>query len=337
MNFKRKNVLVCTLSLLSLLIIVSVIISLCIGSFSISIKDVIQTLLGNGSKSQSIAIFQLRLPRIFIGILVGMALGMSGCILQGVTGNDLSDSGILGISSGSSLFVVIYIYLLNGNVYQGVNTLTIFTIPIVALLGAVFGAVLIYLLAYGKNINGNRLLLIGIGVNIGFTSLMKIFQLRFTTKDFNRVVAWTTGSIWGTNWSYVLAILPFILVFSILAIYQSRYLDILNLGDDLAQGLGVQVKKKKKYLIFISVVLAGVSTSVSGNIAFLGLFSPHISRKLVGPKHKGLLATSALVGGSILVIADTIGRTIISPLELPVGIVISIIGVPYFIYLMMSK
>lgn len=149
-------------------------------------------------------------------------------------------------------------------------------------------------------------------------------------------MAWTSGSIWGSSWKYVMAILPFIVIFTLLTIYKSRYLDALILGDEVATGLGIEVEKERRKLIIFSVILAGVATSVAGSIAFLGLVSPHIARKLVGPKHKGLIPTAALVGTLILLVGDTIARNIIAPMELPVGIVVAIIGVPYFIYLMLT-
>ena len=333
---KRNKKLTLIISILVILIIITILTSLNMVSLAIEPLDVIKTLIGQGSRSHEIAIFKLRLPRIVIAILVGTALAISGTILQGVTKNDLADSGILGINSGSALFVVIYIYLMNGNVYDGVSNITVFTMPIVALLGAMFGAFLIYILAWKNGINSSRLLLVGIGINVAFTSLLTIFQLRFTTQEFNRVMAWTSGSIWGSSWKYVMAILPFIVIFTLLTIYKSRYLDALILGDEVATGLGIEVEKERRKLIIFSVILAGVATSVAGSIAFLGLVSPHIARKLVGPKHKGLIPTAALVGTLILLVGDTIARNIIAPMELPVGIVVAIIGVPYFIYLMLT-
>ena len=337
MNTKKNKKFAIVIAILMILIVCTFLVSLNMGSLSIAPGDVIKTLIGQGSKSHEIAIFKLRLPRIVIGILVGSALAISGTILQGVTKNDLADSGILGINSGAALFVVMYIYFMNGNVYDGINKLTIFTMPIVALIGAIFGAFLIYTLAWKKGINSSRLLLVGIGINVAFTSLLTIFQLRFTTQEFNRVMAWTTGSIWGASWQYVLAILPFILIFTILTLYKSRYLDVLNLGDEVATGLGVQVEKERRKMIIYAVILAGVATSVAGSIAFLGLVAPHIARKLVGPKHKKLIPTAALVGTLILLVGDTISRNLIAPMEIPVGIVVSIIGVPYFIYLMLAE
>lgn len=335
MNKNKKFALV--IGILIALIFTTFLVSLNLGSLSIEPMDVIKTLIGQGSKSQEIAIFKLRLPRIVIGILVGTALATAGTILQGVTKNDLADSGILGINSGAALFVVVYIYLMNGNVYDGISNTTIFTMPIVALTGAIFGAFLIYILAWKNGISSSRLLLIGIGINVAFTSILTIFQLKFTTQEFNRVMAWTSGSIWGSNWKYVMAVLPFIIIFMALTIYKSRYLDALNLGDEVATGLGIEVEKERRKLIIYAVILAGVATSVAGSIGFLGLVAPHIARKLVGPKHKKLIPTAALVGTLILLVADTISRNLIAPMEIPVGIVVAIIGVPYFIYLMLAE
>ncbi|OJT77203.1 iron ABC transporter permease, partial [Clostridioides difficile] len=209
-KINSKTLLV--ISILMVLIFITFLLSLNMGSFSIEPMDVIKTFLGQGQRNHEIAIFKLRLPRIVIALLVGSALSTAGVILQGVTKNDLADSGILGINSGAALFVVVYIYLMNGNVYEGMSNLTVFTMPIVALIGALFGAFLIYSLAWKGGINSSRLLLIGIGVNIAFTSILTIFQLKFTTQEFNRVMAWTSGSIWGTSWKYVIAVLPFIVI-----------------------------------------------------------------------------------------------------------------------------
>lgn len=331
-KINSKTLLV--ISILMVLIFITFLLSLNMGSFSIEPMDVIKTFLGQGQRNHEIAIFKLRLPRIVIALLVGSALSTAGVILQGVT-NDLADSGILGINSGAALFVVVYIYLMNGNVYEGMSNLTVFTMPIVALIGALFGAFLIYSLAWKGGINSSRLLLIGIGVNIAFTSILTIFQLKFTTQEFNRVMAWTSGSIWGTSWKYVIAVLPFIVIFMGITIYKSKYIDVLNLGDEVSISLGVDLEKQRRRLIIYAVILSGVSTAVAGSISFLGLIAPHIGRKIIGPKHKRLIPVSALIGTLLLLIADTISRNLLAPIEIPVGIVVSIIGVPYFIYLML--
>ncbi|MFL8675055.1 FecCD family ABC transporter permease [Clostridioides sp. GD02404] len=335
MKNNSKTLLV--VSILVVLIFITFLVSLNMGSFSIEPMDVIKTFLGQGQRNHEIAIFKLRLPRIVIALLVGSALSTAGVILQGVTKNDLADSGILGINSGAALFVVVYIYLMNGNVYEGMSNLTVFTMPVVALVGALFGAFLIYSLTWKGGINSSRLLLIGIGINIAFTSILTIFQLKFTTQEFNRVMAWTSGSIWGTSWKYVIAVLPFIVVFMGITMYKAKYIDVLNLGDEVSTSLGVEVEKQRRRLIIYAVILSGVSTAVAGSISFLGLIAPHIGRKIIGPKHKRLIPVSALIGTLLLLVADTISRNILAPIEIPVGIVVSIIGVPYFIYLMLAN
>lgn len=331
----KKNIFI--LLILIALIFATFLISLNLGSFSMNPLEVIKTLIGQGSKGHNIVIFDIRLPRIIIALLVGTALATAGTLLQGVTKNDLADSGILGINSGAALFVVVYIFFMNGNVYEGVSNFTIFTMPIVALSGALFGAFLIYILAWKNGISSSRLILVGIGINITFSSILTIFQLKFTTQEFNRVMAWTQGSIWGSNWKYVMAIAPLIIVFMTLTIYKSRYLDILNLGDEVSINLGINVERERGKLIIYAVILAGVATSVAGSISFLGLISPHIARKLVGPNHNTLIPISALIGTLILLIGDTISRNLLAPIEVPVGIVVAIIGVPYFVYLMLSE
>jgi len=333
---KRKRVIWIT-TVFIILILFTILISLQLGSFSIKPLEVVQTFLGQGTTKQEIVLFSMRLPRIVMAILVGTALAVSGAILQSITKNDLADPGIMGISSGAALAVVMYIYFMNGNVYDGVSNLTIWTMPVVAFFGSILGAVLIYLFAWKKGINPTRLILIGIGINSAFQALMIIFQLRFTTQEFNRIMVWISGSIWGTSWIYVITILPWIIVFLFFAIYKARFLDVFLLGDHLSIGLGVQVEKARRILIFFAVALAGVATSVAGTISFLGLISPHIARKIVGPKHKLLLPVSALVGTLLLLISDTISRNIVAPAEIPVGIVVSIIGVPYFLYLMVKE
>nr|WP_204599219.1 iron ABC transporter permease [Clostridium pascui] len=333
----KKKKFIWTIGILAALIFLTFIISLNLGSFSIEPLEVVKTLFGQGTKKQEIVLFNIRLPRIVIAIFVATALAVSGTILQGITKNDLADPGILGINSGAALAVVIYIYFMNGNVYDGVSNFTIFTMPIVALFGAALGAFLVYSLAWKKGINATRLILMGIGINAAFNALLIVFQLKFTTQEFNRVMVWISGSIWGTNWDYVLAVMPWILIFMSLTIYKARYLDVLNLGDELSVGLGVQVEKERRLLLIFTVALAGVATAVAGSISFLGLVSPHIARKLVGPKHKVLIPTAALISTLILMVADTISRNMLAPIEIPVGIVVSVIGVPYFIYLMIKE
>ncbi len=336
LGFGSKRFYICLALLLAALLGV-ILLSLGTGTLSITPAGVWKTLIGQGTKQQTIALMDIRLPRIVIGLLVGAALSVSGAILQSVTGNELAEPGILGISSGSAFFAVVYIYLTNGHNYYSMNAFTIFTMPLISLSGGMLAAGLIYILAWKRGIKPTRLLLMGIAINAFFLSLIIIAQLSFNTKDFNRVLAWTSGSIWGANWRYVWAVAPIILLFLGLALYKSRYLDVFTLGDELSTGLGVRVERQRLILIAFSVVLAGTATAVAGNVAFVGLLAPHMARRLVGPRHKYLVVISSFIGMVLVVVSDIIARYAFAPIELHLGLVVSIIGVPYFIYLMIKE
>lgn len=187
-----------------------------------------------------------------------------------------------------------------------------------------------------KGITPVRLILTGIGVNAAFSAAIVVIQLKMSPNDFNQAIVWLSGSIWGSSWTYVLAVLPWMLIFLVLAVVRARYLNIMNLGDQLSYGLGISVHKERSFFMLIAVALAGASVAVAGSISFLGLAAPHLARKLVGPKHQGMIPASALIGALLLLLADTLGRVILAPSEVPVGLVVSALGAPYFIYLLMK-
>ncbi|MDR1362740.1 MAG: iron ABC transporter permease [Spirochaetaceae bacterium] len=323
--------------LLLLLLITAVLLSMNLGTLAISPKELVQTIFGRGTRQQWIALFAIRLPRIIIALLVGGALAVSGIILQSVTRNDLAEPGIIGISSGAALFVVVYIYLTNGNNYYSLPVFTIFTMPLIALAGGLAAAALIYALAWHQGMKARRLLLMGIAVNAGFNALIVIMQLSFDNRDFNRVLSWTSGSIWGVSWSYVIAAAPPLVFICAAALYQSRYLDVFTLGDETACGLGVNTEKHRRLLIIMATALAAVSTSVAGSIAFVGLLAPHIAGRLTGPQHRYCTPVSILTGMLLVTGSDIVARNLFAPLELHIGSVVSIIGAPYFIYLMVKQ
>jgi iron complex transport system permease protein len=323
--------------ILVLILLTAITLSMTIGTLSMTLPDLLNTLAGRGTRQQEIALYTIRIPRILIAMLVGGALAVSGAILQSVTRNDLADPGILGISSGAALFVVIYIYLTNGGNYYSVPTLTVFTMPLIALAGGLIAAMLIYVLAWRHGMKPTRLLLMGIAVNAAFAALIVMLQITFDVKDFNRVLMWTMGSIWGASQSYVIAVGPALLLLIGLAIYQSRYLDVYTLGDETASELGVNVERRRRLLIGIAAGLAALATAVAGSIAFVGLVAPHIARRLVGPQHKYLLAVALFIGMILVVVSDIIARNLFAPIEIHLGIVISLIGVPYFMYLLLKR
>ncbi|WP_425571836.1 FecCD family ABC transporter permease [Pontibacillus salipaludis] len=331
---KKQKKALWIMALLGALIIVSLLVSLHTGVIHIGPVDVMKTIFGAGTDRQELVLFDFRLPRLVIAILVGAGLAVSGAILQGVSQNGLADPGILGINAGAGLAVVLYMYFSEG-LNSSLGTKSIFIMPFMALIGATLAAVLIYLLAWKNGVTPIRLILVGIGVNAAFGAALIIFQLKMNPRDFMQATIWLSGSIWGTNWKYVLATLPWIVILVPLAMYKARFLNVLNLGDRLATGLGTRVESERRILLFIAVCLAGSSVAVAGGIAFLGLVAPHLARRLVGPRHQLLIPTSALMGALLLLVADMIGRNLLAPSEIPVGIVVSALGAPYFIYLLM--
>ncbi|WP_113928776.1 iron ABC transporter permease [Bacillus sp. P14.5] len=320
-------------------IIFMFLISLNSGAIRISPPDVLKTLAGMGTEKQELVLFDFRMPRMVIAILIGAGLAVSGAILQGVSRNGLADPGILGINAGAGLAVVIFIYFSQGSAmssYDLPQQFTIFAMPFSAFAGAALAAFLIYVIAWKNGVTPIRLILVGIGVGAGFGAALLIFQLKMNPRDFMSAAIWLAGSIWGTNWKFVLSVLPWIMILIPYAMLKARYLDVLALGDRLAVGLGTKVERERRILLAVAVGLAGACVSVGGGIGFLGLVAPHLARRLVGSKHGVLIPASALMGALILLMADFIGRSLLAPSEIPVGLVVSALGAPYFIYLLMK-
>ncbi|QDI92080.1 iron ABC transporter permease [Salicibibacter halophilus] len=308
--------------------------SLQMGTMTIAPPDVLRTLMGDGTEQHALVLFEFRLPRMVIALLAGAGLAVSGLILQSLSRNELADPGILGINAGAGLAIVLFIYFFQGS-YTTLGD-TIFALPLFAFVGAITAAFLIYTLAWKKGVTPIRLVLVGIGLNAGFTAILIVFQLRMNPNDFMQATVWLNGDIWGTSWANTLAVLPWILLLIPLVIAHARTLNILRLGDPPAVSLGVKVERNRRHLLVWAVMLAGVSVSVGGAISFLGLVAPHIARRLVGPRHQAMIPTAALMGALILLFADMIGRNVLSPSEIPVGIVVAVIGAPYFLYLLMK-
>lgn len=331
----KRYKLVLSISILAL-ILVSIVALMC-GSYSVSFGEVIQTLLGNGTKAQKIAIFSLRMPRIITAVFVGISLSTAGCIMQSVTRNPLAEPGMIGINAGAAFAIVLLISMKSSAYYSELSVSTIYMMPFVSMLGAFAAAFLIYFLSFKKGVKPTRLILVGIGVNAGLNAAITLYQLNMSKGDYNQALTWISGSLWGSSWIYVKMLVPVVLILLALILYRNKKLDLLTLGDEMATGLGVSSSKETKILLCLAVALAAVATSVAGNIAFLGLLGPHIGRKLVGPKHMRLIPVAGCISGVLIVIADTASRNLFLPLEIPVGITLSLIGVPYFIYLMMRE
>jgi len=328
-NRLRRGLVV--MAILAVLIVTAFIISMNTGFIRLSPLDVIKTLFGMGTEKQSLILYQFRLPRIVISLLIGAGLAVSGCIMQGISRNALADPGILGINAGAGLMVMLFI-----SFYPTTAAAPVFLLPVLALIGAGATAALIYALAYKRHegISPTRLILTGIAVAAGISAAMIVLTLRLDPNKYQFLATWMAGSIWGSNWKFVLALLPWILVLLPYVFYKARVMNVLSLGDQIASGLGTSVKGERMKLLIAAVGLAGASVAVSGGIGFVGLIGPHLARRLVGPKHQLLLPASALAGALLVIVADTLGRWVLQPSEIPTGIVVAVIGAPYFLYLL---
>lgn len=333
---KKKRFKIVLLVLIALLI-VSFGFTLCWGTYKVSPLEVINTLLGNGTKLQNTAIINIRLPRLLVGAFVAIALSTAGSILQTVTKNDLADTGIIGINAGASVAALIFIKYQTANYYSELGQFSIFVLPFMAIIGAGVASFIIYMLSSRNGIRPKRLLLIGIGLNAGLNAFITFFTFRGGAADYNRVLVWTSGSLWGSGWSYAKVIIPIVVVMFILVLLNNKKLDVLNLSDELSISLGLNLERERKKFLSYAVILAGTATAFAGNIGFLGLISPHIAKKLVEPYHKNFITISAIISIIIILFADAVSRNLFSPIEVPVGITVSIFGVPYFIYLMMKE
>lgn len=325
---RRRSRALLVMVVLGILIVIAFIVSMNTGYIRLSPLDVLRTLLGGGTVNQELILFDFRLPRIIISILIGIGFAVSGAILQGLFRNPLADPGLLGINAGAGLMVVLYISFFSDN--QSANT---FLMSLLALTGAAAAAGLIYILSY-RRFHGmlpTRMILVGIAVQAGINAAMIVLTLALDPNDYQFVTVWLAGSIQGVDWRYVLALLPWMIILVPFVMIKSRTLNILNLGDQMATGLGTSINKDRLWLLGAAVGLAGSCVAIGGGIAFVGLIGPHLARRLVGPQHQLLVPTSALIGGLLVLVSDTIARTISS---IPTGIVVAVIGAPYFLYLL---
>ncbi|WP_370873521.1 FecCD family ABC transporter permease [Peribacillus cavernae] len=328
-----KRVRITMISALVLLMAVFVI-SVATGYVSLSPTQLGRTIIGQGTTKENLILYGFRLPRILVTILAGMGLAVSGAILQSITRNPLSDPGILGINAGAGLMVVFYVMF-----FTAESTIFLYVLPLFALLGGIVAAAFIYIMSFekGEGVDPTRLVLIGVGMAAALYGAILTLSTRLEREQYDFFANWMSGRIWGDDWTFVLALLPWILILLPIVFTKSNVLNTLNMHEHVSVGLGVHVERERLVLIFIAAALASVSVSVSGGIAFVGLMAPHIARALVGPRHQGFLPVAAMLGAILLLAADTIGRIILDPSGIPAGVVVTIIGAPYFMYLMAKK
>ncbi|WP_227396289.1 FecCD family ABC transporter permease [Jeotgalibacillus aurantiacus] len=319
--------------LFSLFLMIVFMISLTTGVLPVTLMDAFHTFSGQGTAQQELILYELRLPRMIIAMLIGAGLAVSGAVLQGLSRNSLADPGILGINAGAGLAVVAFIFF-----FQSANWgESPFILPLFAFTGAVTVALLIYLFSWKNGVTPTRLLLTGIGFNALCGALLMVLQLKMDPRDFQEATIWLTGSLWGTQWRYVLALVPWMIVLIPAVFIQAKSLNIMQLSDPLPGVLGLHTERKRRTLLVLSAALAGACVAVGGGISFLGLLAPHLARKLTGPNFYSLIPVSALIGAFLLLTADLIGKNLLAPADIPVGIVISVIGAPYLIYMLLTR
>lgn len=316
------------------LIVSTSIISMGLGASSLSYDRFIPVFLGEGTFKEEFVLFSIRLPRLIITLLTGMALALSGAILQGLTRNDLADPGIIGINSGAGVAVAIFFLFFPieaGNF--------VYMLPLIAFLGAVLTACFIYFFAYqkGTGLEPARLVLVGIGFSMALSGAMIVLISSASREKVDFIAQWLAGNIWGADWPFIWALLPWFIILTPFTLYKANRLNLLGLSEPVAIGVGVSIEKERIVLLLTAVALAASAVSVTGGISFIGLMAPHMAKALVGPRNQLYLPLAILIGGWLLLFADTIGRNLIEPSGIPAGIMIALLGAPYFMYLLLKK
>jgi iron complex transport system permease protein len=275
-----------------------------------------------------------RLPRVLCGALVGVALATAGVIYQGIFRNPMADPYVIGAMSGASLGAALVLVLGVGISLLGVNTLQVF-----AFVGSLVTVLIVYNISrMGSRVPVTMLLLTGIAVTYFQSAIVTFLQVISERDALHGLTFWLIGSLSSTEkWSDFLSILPFVVLGFFVAYFFSRDLNILALGEDQAQHLGVEIEKVKRILLISGALLTAAAVSISGLIGFVGLIIPHLTRVLVGPDHRVLFPISALVGASFLMLCDAVARVIMGSGQAPVGVITAVSGVPFFLYLLRRK
>lgn len=324
---KREKLRITVFALLCAALVLACFISVGSGAVPLSLQETWAAMLGEGSADNVRIVNVLRLPRTAVTVLAGANLALAGCILQGVLHNPLADPGIIGVSAGAGLFAM-FLMLLAPELTS--------LVPAAAFAGAVLSAGIVFFLAWEKGINPLRMILAGVAVAAFFGGGMSALNV-FYSDRIQGTVMWMAGGFQGRSWNHVEMILPYSAVGILGTLLCARQLNALQLGDELAKSLGVRVARVRTILIFLSALLAASAVSVAGMLGFVGLIVPHILRLLIGGDHEYLLPCAAVSGGLLVTLADTAARTLFSPLEIPVGIFMSFLGAPFFLWLLKKK
>ncbi len=314
------------LVLVALLLILSLT-AINVGTAGYSIKQIITSLLSSEKSTVKTIVINLRLPRLILAVLIGSSLSSSGAILQSVMRNPLADPGTIGVSAGAGTAATT-ILLLFPQLTRSV--------PLFAFGGAAFACFLIYTMAWKGGVDPTRIILSGVAINSVLGSYNALLQM-LHSDSLEGVLAFMNGSLSGRSWDQVRVLAVYAGIGLLLSFLCIKCANTLQLGDEMAKSLGVNVSAARVLLSAVSAFLAASTVSVAGMIGFVGLVVPHISRILVGSDYKQMLPTSMLMGAVVLLTADTLGRIVVSGMEIPVGIVMSVIGGPFFLYLLRKR
>mgnify|MGYP000137832368 CR=1 FL=1 len=332
MGENKKNIFVYLASILILILLIFL--ALFIGSSQINPTDITSYIFNSKSVSASTAIIigEIRLPRIILAFIVGAGLAVAGAVFQAIIRNPMVDPYIIGISAGAGTGVMLALFL---GIEIAIFNLS--SLPAFAFLGAVLTVFVVYQLArVGGKLPVLTFLLAGVAVSFILNSLMS-FLMVLRTENLQQLVYWLMGSLAGTAWTDIRMILPYFLTALALILFYLKDLNILLLGEESAAHLGLNVERTKIILLGAASLMTASVVSVSGSIGFIGLVVPHIARIIIGPDHRRLIPLAAVFGGSFLLIADTAARTLMAPIELPVGIITSFFGAPFFLYMLLKR
>ena len=328
LSFVSKNQIF-LMSLLFVSMIFFSLLAITFGSYGLSIVDF---LLGKTSDIQNTVLTEIRLPRVILSGLAGASLGISGAALQGLFRNPLADPGLIGVSAGAALGATLVI-VLGGDIFSQYS-LGVFFIPLAAIAGSSLVILMLYFMTKGFGYEGvTYMLLVGIAINAIAGVGIGILTYISSDSELRSLTFWTMGSFGGVTWPLLMPVILIIALAIIIMIPYSRQLDLLQLGEPEAFRLGVDVQKLKYTIILTCAASVGASVALSGMIGFVGLIVPHLTRLLGGVNHNYVLPGSALMGAALMIIADLIARIIIQPAELPIGLITSAIGSPFFLSL----
>ena len=298
--------------------------SLMLGSLKLSIPQIVAAVNDTTGGPNHQIIWNIRLPRTLVAACVGVSLSLSGCILQGIMRNPLAAPHLIGVSAGAGLAGVVILILFPGIYYL---------LPPVAFGGALVTTLLVYLMAWRRGVQPTRLILAGIAVS-SFLSAMITALMIFFPDRVHSIIGFMVGGLAARSWRHLNIILPYAVIGLILAQLGARQLNILLLGDETAAGLGLHVERSRLLLVALAALLAASAVSVAGLLGFVGLIVPHIARLMIGSDYRYLLPAGALLGGALVMVCDTLARVVMDPVEVPVGIIMALLGAPFFLYLL---